>query len=166
MRVFWWYPIRTITSDRPTQSIIYHYQMDGSHLLKSCNSQWWLTESVSSCLYLLSSDDGTHTAWRKASPHQGLCNVASLRDVFAVLFVCHTDPLFCYHFLRMLYWCKIVICRRNFDAVMMKPQDPHCSLHLLTCARAEVLFHEAWRARSGTELFFLPHLSIQPAISS
>lgn len=96
----------------------------------------------------------THTAWRKASPHQGLCNVASLRDVFAVLFICHTDPLFCYHFLRMLYWCKIVICRRNFDAGMMKPRDPHCSLHLLTCARTEVLFHEAWRGRSATELFF------------
>ena len=31
------------------------------------------------------------------APHQRLCNVASLCDVFAVLFIRHTDPLFCYH---------------------------------------------------------------------
>lgn len=142
-----------ITSD--TQLIIYHYEMDGSHLFKLCHSKWRLTESVSSCLHLLSSDDGTHTAWRKASPHQGLCNVSSLRDVFAVLFVCHTDPLFCYHLLRMLYWCKSIIYRCYFDAVMMKPRDPtSLCLHLLTCAWTEVRLHGAGRACAAKLFFF------------
>ena len=48
---------------------------------------------------------------RKASSHQRLCNVASLCDVFAVFFVCHADPLFCYHLLRVLFFMKNYVFR-------------------------------------------------------
>lgn len=37
----------------------------------------------------------------KPISYQCLCNVASLRDVFAMFLVCHSDPLLCYHLPRI-----------------------------------------------------------------
>ena len=98
---------QNITSDTPL--IIYHYEMDGSHLLKWCHSKWRLTESVSSCLHLLSSDD-EHTQHEeklrltRVFATLPLCVMFLLCFSFAIRILCFATIFWeCYIDVKVLY---------------------------------------------------------------